>query len=93
MRYYLWYRRLSQRKKLLDAVLNNPRDVRFEDACKIAQWLGFTGESGSGSHHAFARQGEPTQLNFQSRGGKIPPYQGRQLAAMIEKYRDNDDES
>ena len=93
MRYYVWYRHLSQKKKLLNAVLNNPRDVRFEDACKIARLLGFTGESGAGSHHAFARPGESTQLNFQSREGKIPTYQGKQLVAMIEKYRDDDDEN
>jgi len=85
---------LSQIEKLLDAVLNNPRDVRVEDACKIAKRLGFTGESGSGSHHAFARPGEPTLLNFQSnRNGKIPNYQGKQLAAMIEKYRGDDGEN
>ncbi len=26
------------------------------------------------------------QLNFQDRGGFVPPYQARQLAQMIEKY-------
>jgi len=25
-------------------------------------------------------------LNFQNRDGRIPPYQARQLIAMIEKY-------
>jgi hypothetical protein len=27
-------------KKLLAAIRNNPKDVRFEDACKVAEWLG-----------------------------------------------------
>jgi hypothetical protein len=42
----------------------------------------------AGSHLAFARMGEPVGLNFQNRGCFIPPYQARQLAAMIEKYGD-----
>ena len=79
---------MSQRDKLIAAIRNNPKDVRFEDACRVAQWLGFTSESGRGSHRAFARTGEPDGLNFQNRNGKIPPYQARQLIAMIDKYED-----
>lgn len=74
--------------KLLQAVVANPRDVRFEDACKVALILGFTHKGGAGSHRAFARTGEPSLLNFQNRQGKIAPYQARQLIAMIEKYGD-----
>ncbi|MGJ0394954.1 MAG: hypothetical protein ACR65U_01815 [Methylocystis sp.] len=85
---------MSQREKLLDAILRNPQDVRLGDACKAAKWIGFTKESGSGSHRAFSRPGEATQLNFQAKNdGKIPTYQGRQLGAMINKYRDADDEN
>ena len=77
---------MAQFEKLLDRIRNNPRDVRFDDACKVAQALGFTHEGGAGSHRTFARRGEPMQLNFQNRGGKIAPYQARQLIAMIDKY-------
>lgn len=77
---------MTQFDKLLDRIRNNPRDVRFDDACKVAQALGFIHESGAGSHRTFARSGEAMQLNFQNRGGKIAPYQARQLIAMIDKY-------
>ena len=41
----------------------------------------------SGGHHAFSKTGEVTGLNFQNAGGgKIPSYQAKQLAKMIEKY-------
>lgn len=50
--------------------------------------MGFVHKGGAGSHLAFARTGEPVGLNFQNRGGFIPPYQARQLAAMMEKYGD-----
>jgi hypothetical protein len=79
---------MSRLRKLLEAIRTNPRDVRFDDACKVARLLGFTGEGGSGSHRAFSRPGEPIGLNFQDRGGKIAAYQARQLIAMIDKYGD-----
>jgi len=79
---------MSKLKKLLEAIRNNPKDVRFEDACRFARLLGFTGEGGSGSHRAFSRLGEPNGLNFQDRGGKIAAYPARQLIAMIDKYED-----
>lgn len=74
---------------LVAAIRNNPRDVRFDDACKVARWLGFSATGGKGSHAAFCRPGEPTGLNFQKlKDGKIPRYQAAQLIAMIDKYED-----
>jgi hypothetical protein len=77
---------MSKAGKLLAAIRNNLAGVRFDDACKAALLLGFTHEGGKGSHRVFKRKGEPMQLNFQNRNGFIPPYQARQLIAMIEKY-------
>ncbi len=79
---------MSQRSKLVEHIKRNPQDVRFDDACKIAEWLGFSAKAPSGSHWAFARPGEWTLLNFQDRNGKIPTYQAKQLIAMIEKYEE-----
>jgi len=77
---------MNQARKLIAAILANPKAVRFDDACKAAELLGFFHKGGKGSHRAFARQGEPVLLNFQNRAGTIPPYQARQLIAMIERY-------
>ncbi len=77
---------MSQRAKLIASVRNNPKDVRYEDACTVAEWLGFIAKRGKGSHTTFLRQDEPDGLNFQNRGGKILPYQARQLIDMIDKY-------
>jgi len=82
---------MSQRAKLIEGILNNPTDVRFDDACKVAEWLGFVNSGGSGSHRAFSKPGEPEALNFQNRSGKIPAYQARQLIAMILRYRDDNE--
>lgn len=83
---------MTRREKLLAAIRANPKAVRFDDACKSAEWLGFTHKGGKGSHRAFARPGEPDLLVFQDRQGFVPPYQGRQLAKMIEKYGGDDAE-
>jgi hypothetical protein len=77
---------MNTQAKLLASIAANPLQVRFSDACKAAQLLGFVHKGGKGSHRAFARSDEPIGLNFQNRDGFIPPYQARQLLAMIEKY-------
>lgn len=77
---------MNRLARLLEAISANPKGVRFGDACKAAQALGFVHKGGAGSHRAFARPGETMLLNFQNRNGFIPPYQARQLIAMIEKY-------
>jgi hypothetical protein len=79
---------VAQLTKLFKAIVANPKGVRFADACTAAEALGFVHKGGTGSHRAFARPGEPTLLNFQNRDGYVPPYQARQLIAMIEKYGD-----
>lgn len=81
---------MANADKLFKAICNNPKDVRFADACKAAEYLGFSAKPKTGtSHHPYARPGELYQLNFQKiDGGKIKPYQARQLIAMIEKYWD-----
>jgi hypothetical protein len=52
----------------------------------VAESLGFRHKGGQGSHRAFGRPDEPELLNFQNRGGYIPPYQERQLIRMMDKY-------
>ena len=77
---------MSQLQKLIDAICTNRKDVRFDDACRVAEALGFTHKGGKGAHRAYSRPGEPILLNFQDRNGKIKPYQAKQLIVMIEKY-------
>jgi len=82
---------MTKRDKLIDGIRNNPKDVRFDDACRAAVQIGFVHSRTSGSHHAFSRPGEPELLNFQDRDGKIKPYQARQLVKMLDKYDEQDD--
>jgi len=82
---------MTKLKRLLASIRDNPKGVRFDDACRAAELLGFTHKSRQGSHRAFARSGEATLLNFQNRNGRIPEYQARQLIAMFERYGDEND--
>jgi len=79
---------MTKNQKLLESIRNNPKAVRFSNACRIARQLGFVHTGGKGSHQVFKRTGEPIQLNFQNRSGYILPYQAQQLITMIEKYED-----
>lgn len=82
---------MTKREKLVAAIRASPKSVRFEDACKVAEGLGFTHKGGQGSHRVFGRPDEPDLLNFQNRSGTIPPYQARQLIRMMDKYGGEDD--
>lgn len=83
---------MSKLDKLIESLRNNPKDVRFEDACRIAELIGFDRKGGKGAHYAYHRPGEPAGLNFQNRNGQIAPYQARQLLEMVDKYWDSGDE-
>jgi hypothetical protein len=77
---------VTRKDKLLAALRRNPHAVRFTNACRAAELLGFARRGGQGSHCTYGREDEPLLLNFQDRDGYIKPYQARQLLAMLEKY-------
>ncbi len=83
---------MTKQDKLIEGLRNNLKGVRFNDACKIAEMIGFTWQGGKGGHRAYRRPGEPVLLNFQNWNGYIVPYQAKQLLDMAEKYWGCDDE-
>ena len=74
------------KKKMYEELKNNPKSVRFNRLCKIAEAFGFKFRMGKGSHHIYSRSGIEELLNFQNVKGKAKPYQVRQLIKIIEKY-------
>jgi hypothetical protein len=77
---------MTKKEKQLESLRSNLKTVRFNDACKIAERLGFSRQGGKGSHSTYGRSDEPLLLNFQNRGGYILAYQAKQLLDMGEKY-------
>lgn len=60
---------MTRHEKQLESLRNNLKMVRFNDACKIAERLGFTRQGGKGLHRTYGRSDEPILLNIQNRGG------------------------
>ena len=77
---------MSKSDKLLQLVFTVTTSLRFEDACKIAELIGFSRKGGQGSHVVYGRDNEIELLNFQNRNGMIKPYQIKQLRSMVKKY-------
>lgn len=72
-------------QRLLAKARANPKDLRLEEACKLAEAFGFTHRAGGKHPHVFKRKGYPAQLNFQDAGGgKAKAYQVRQLLDAID---------
>ena len=77
-------------QKLLEQALNNPANVWFEDALKLAGQMGWREVGGSGSHWVFRHSKAilikdrfPRPLNLQrGKNGKAKAYQVRQLLEM-----------
>ena len=68
----------------------NPKDVRFNDLCKVCDnFFGKTRQSGS-SHRIYKTpwQGDP-RINIQNHKGKAKAYQVKQVLLAIEKLEAN----
>lgn len=77
---------MTQIKKLVAQIKNNPANVRFNDLAKICDYyFGEPRQKGT-SHHVYKTpwQGDP-RVNIQNKKGKAKPYQVKQVLAAIAK--------
>jgi predicted RNA binding protein YcfA (HicA-like mRNA interferase family) len=77
---------MVKKQKLLKKILNNPKNVSFNDMIKIVESFGFEPGRISGSHHIFSHPELSEIVNLQNVGGKAKSYQVKQFIALIEKY-------
>ena len=61
-------------------------NVRFADAQRLAEALGFQLDRVRGSHHIYRHPGTGERINLQARGGQAEPYQLRQLLDLVERH-------
>ena len=47
---------MSRKDKLIEAIKNNPKNVKFEDLKKILESLGYKAINRGGSHYVFTRE-------------------------------------
>jgi predicted RNA binding protein YcfA (HicA-like mRNA interferase family) len=69
---------VSKKQKRLEAVRNNPRDVRFDDVVALVLSVGFKFRQTRGSHAIYQHADHKAELlNLQkTTDGKAKPYQG-----------------
>jgi predicted RNA binding protein YcfA (HicA-like mRNA interferase family) len=77
---------MKDKKKLLQKIISGSRNVRFKEAVRLAEAVGFRLDRISGSHHVFVHPTIPELLNLQNVAGKAKPYQLKQLIRIIEKH-------
>ena len=73
-------------RKVLEKILSGSRNVRFEDACRLAKALGFELDRINGSHHIFVHgEVQGLRMNVQpDKNGQMTMYQLRQLLDAME---------
>lgn len=70
---------MARCEKLIEKAVRNPGSLRFAEATRLAECLGFVLRRTRGSHHIFVREGErPVSLQPDG-GGMAKAYQVRQL--------------
>ena len=77
--------------KIVDAMRNGPRSVRYADLFKVCEHY-FGPARSSGSSHAVFKTpwaGDP-RVNIQNDHGKAKEYQVRQVLAAIRKLEESD---
>lgn len=73
-------------RNLFEKIRQNPKNVHFNDLCRLVEKFGFRFRGGKGSHKIYVRKGIFEILNFQNVGGMAKPYQIRQFLNVIDKY-------
>jgi hypothetical protein len=74
---------MSKAEKLLESLRNNPKNVRFSDACNVAESF-FGKPRVVGSHHVYTTK-TGLRVNLQpGKDGKAKSYQVEQLLEAID---------
>lgn len=81
---------MSKAEKLLAAVRNNPRGVRFDELVRLVTALGFVLDRQGATSHAIyvhATRGDVPFLNLQEgKNGMAKAYQVQQLLDRVDTY-------
>ena len=75
-----------KKRKLLAAILQSQKNVRFQDMTALVMAFGFRLERMSGSHHIFVHDAIPELVNLQNVHGEAKPYQIKQFLSLVERY-------
>ena len=74
------------KKKLFTKIINNQKNVRFNDFVTIIEAFGFYCIRKEGSHRIYKKTNVVELINIQNENGKAKPYQIKQFLALVEIY-------
>ncbi len=75
-----------KKRKLLKKIIDNPKNIRFDEIVSLIKSFGFKRSRTTGSHHIFVHTMVKELVNLQNVNGMAKPYQIRQFLKLIEKY-------
>lgn len=83
--------RMADCPKLLKKARRSASNLRFEEACQLAECYGFEFARGSGSHRVYKVPGVMDIVNLQKlKDGKAEDYQVKQLLGLIDQIDQED---
>ena len=71
-------------KKLLQLIITNQRNIKFNDFIRFINCFGFELDRVSGSHHIFKHRDICDIINIQNVKGEVKPYQVKQFLRIVE---------
>jgi predicted RNA binding protein YcfA (HicA-like mRNA interferase family) len=74
-------------RELYEKARRKPANLRFNEACALAEGVGFRLDRVRGSHHIFVHDSHKILLNFQKVKGEAKAYQVKQLLKYIEEFQ------
>ena len=74
------------KRKLLQLIINNQKNVSFNDFVIILESYGFIKSRADGSHNIFKNSSVNEIINIQNVKGEAKPYQIKQFFSLVEKY-------
>ena len=74
------------KKKLFQQILNNLKNVKYNDFVIILEAFGFNRTRGEGSHNIYKNEAVKEIINIQNVNGEAKPYQIRQFFSIVETY-------
>lgn len=77
---------MGKKQKLLRQILNNSKNVSFNDIVSLIEAFGFTLSRINGSHHIYTHPNIADLVNIQNVKGKAKAYQVRQFLDLVETH-------
>ncbi|MDL2287953.1 type II toxin-antitoxin system HicA family toxin [Oscillospiraceae bacterium OttesenSCG-928-F05] len=74
------------KKKFLQKILNNQKNIGYNDFVSLIEAFGFCRARSEGSHTIFKNPNVNEIINLQNVNGEAKPYQIKQFLQLIEKY-------